>query len=72
MTGAMIPVSGVAFAFVGLPEMGGIDDTCTLREHPDLWEEKHPRLQHFRSVYPRTKGGIRGGITGEYQTFPGS
>jgi hypothetical protein len=48
MTGAMIPVSGVVFAFVGIPEMGGIDDTYTLGEHPDLWEEKHPRLQHFR------------------------
>jgi hypothetical protein len=30
MTGAMIPVSGVAFAFVGIPEMGGIDDAIGL------------------------------------------
>ena len=51
MTGAMIPVSGVTFAFVVLTEIGGIDHTCTLREHHDVPEEKHPRLQHFRSVY---------------------
>ena len=72
MTGAMIPVSGVAFAFVGMPVMGGSDDTCTLREHPVLPGKNIPVCCISVLFFPKTEGELGVFITGEYQMFPGS
>ena len=56
MTGAMIPVSGVTFAFTDLPDIGGIDHTCILHQHHDVPEEKHPRCSISALFIPKPEG----------------